>query len=227
MLGLLMLDGPFLTIPGSLAHASTFSAGVLYRVVPGATGWVVASPSFAEVTDAYAQTARRLANEGATVLAANCGFAVVYEPAIRSAADLPLVSSTLPLLGWLHAVHGDRVGVMTWDAAQLDMARRRAAGWDDAWDVPVADLQGSQAWQELAGTIPSATTIAAMRADLVTAARDFAQRARLTALLLECTGFAPFARELSAATTLPAYDIVSLVDVVLDRTASDPEGAHE
>jgi 2,4-dienoyl-CoA reductase-like NADH-dependent reductase (Old Yellow Enzyme family) len=211
VLGTLMLDAPYFTIPGGLSHPDTFDAGLVNRIVPGALGTVVAGPNYETVTDAYVRTAQEVAAAGATLLTTNCGFAVVYQDAIREKVDVPTVSSTLPWLSWLHAVHGPRVGVMTWDANQLDVTRRDAARWNRTTEVPVADVQHVGAWRRLAHTDPTAAELEEMRDGLLDATQRFVTDHRLSALLMECTGFAAFSQHVARATGAATFDVVTAV----------------
>jgi hypothetical protein len=212
---MLMLDGPYLTVPGALAHPATFDADVLYRVVPGALGLRVVGPDHAKLTGAYGQVAEQLRREGATILTANCGFAVSYTEEVRRRSGLPAVLSSLPLLPLLRHLHGERVGVLTFDASQLDEERARASSWAADWSVPVADVQGSDPWLSLSVVTPSTADLQAMAADLIAVASDFAARDALSALLLECTGMCPFSDEIGQATGLPTYSVVDSVRLAL------------
>jgi hypothetical protein len=215
VLGVLMLDGPYLTVPGALAHPATFEADVLYRVVPGALGLRVVGPDHAELTGAYGQMAEQLRSEGATILTANCGFAVSYTEEVRNRSGLPTVLSSLPLLPLLRHMHGERVGVLTFDATQLDRDRMRASSWAADWSVPVADVQSSDPWLSLSFVTPTGADLQAMARDLMAVASDFAAREGLSALLLECTGMCPFTQKIAQATGLPTYSIVDSVRLAL------------
>jgi hypothetical protein len=215
---MLMLDAPFLTIPGAMRNPSTFPVPMHYRTVAGATGARVVGPDYPAVADDYAATARDLAAAGAGFLTSNCGFAIVYQEGVQSTTDLPTALSSLLLLPLLARVYAGGLGVLTYDAAQLDEARRAAAGWPNDVEVPVADVRHSKAWRALGGGTER-LDVEAMRQDLIQTVKALMERHSLRALLLECTGFSPFIADIRAISRIPTFDIVGLVRFLMTPEA--------
>jgi hypothetical protein len=215
VLCVLLLDGARLEIAGAVADPRSFSAPTRYRVVPGASGAVVASPEFEAVAGEYIDTACAAVAAGATMLTSNCGFAIAYQDAVRAAARVPTALSSLLLVPLLHRVYGERLGILTFDATQLDDERRRLSGWPPGVDLPIADVQHSAAWRALNAPAGAILLDDQMRTDLVETSRNLVSRHDVSALLLECTGFCPFATDVARCTGLPVYDVVGLTSFLL------------
>jgi hypothetical protein len=216
-LGVLMIDGLATCLPGSVANAATYGVSVVYRRVPGATGARVLAADDALV-EPLAEAARALVRQGVNGITSNCGFAASYQPAlartvpvpvfVSSLLQVPLVAATLPL--------GKRIGILTFDAAQLSGRQFRAAGWDpERIPVSVAGVRGLEAWEVLAGREGDVDPDA-MWGDLLRVAEDLCRtRSDIGALVLECTAMCPFAPQLQASLDLPVFDLNSLVHYML------------
>jgi len=230
-LGVLLLETSFMDVAGAMKHPETFAFPALHSVVPGATGQTVVGPRTAALTDAYVAHARTLVEEGADVLTCNCGFAVTFQDAIVTQARRPAITSSLLLVPLLARVFGSPVGVLTYDAAQLDAARRQAAGWAADLAVAVADVQHSEAWRALGAVTPPSLDLDVMREDLLTTARALSRGASPTVLLLECTGMFPFAQILRDYSEVPVFDLNDFLRFLVpiaaaarrsDRGAAEP-----
>jgi hypothetical protein len=209
-LGILMLDGAYLTVPGAVGNPETFDLPAEYRTVGGATGELVAGHHFSEAAPGYEAAARGLAADGATALVSNCGFAVVYQDGVRETTGLPTALSSLLLVPLLARVYGDRFAILTFDKSQLDDQRRAASGWPAGLEVPIADVVERPSWAALDGPDGTELDISAMRRDLLAIVEEVLNEHVPQALLLECTGFSPFVPEVENLSRLPVYDIVAL-----------------
>jgi hypothetical protein len=216
-LGVLMIDGLATCLPGSVANAATYGVPVVYQKVPGATGARVLAGD-AALVESLADAARALVRQGANGITSNCGFAASYQPALARAVpvpvfvssllQVPLVATTLP--------SGKRIGILTFDAAQLSSRQFRAAGWDpDRIPVSVAGVRGLEAWEVLAGREGDVDPDA-MWDDLRRVAEQLCRtRSDIGALVLECTAMCPFTPQLQASLDLPIFDLNSLVHYML------------
>jgi hypothetical protein len=202
---------------GALASPRTFPNSIV-RTVPGAHSDVVVSPGYAKVEDQYVATARSLADEGVEVLTADCGFSIAYQDAVAVCGH-PTALSSLLLVPLLARVFPGRFAIVTYDAEQLDDARRRAAGWPSGLDVPVVGLSTSPAWAELAGDDGSALDLEAMRAELFGLARGLVEANGTKAILLECTTTFPFADDLRQELGVAVFDLGGLVAFISEHLA--------
>jgi hypothetical protein len=123
---------------------------------------------------------------------------------------VPVVTSSLVALPALAARYG-RVGVITIHAGRMTPDYLVAAG-----AVPETPVEGTEAGAEitrkLLGDAPDLDLAAAER-DVVEAGLRLRQRVPdLAAVLLECTNMPPYRAALAAATRLPVFDILTVLE---------------
>jgi Asp/Glu/hydantoin racemase len=207
----------------------------MLHTVDGATAAAITAPNNADGTleRRYLEAAVAVAERGARALTTNCGFTLPYQHTLQQSTGLPVVSSALLLLPTLGDVYGSGVGVLTYDNDVLTTVLARS--WDGRYiGVRCADVQRSGAWHALADVSGTSVDIEAMRDDLVAIADTFVRQNELTALLLECTGFAPFADALRTRLGLPVFDHIAIVRFLLGTplppadllTQASNEGMH-
>jgi Asp/Glu/hydantoin racemase len=188
----------------------------MLHTVDGATAAAITAPNNADgaLEGRYLEAAVAVAEYGARALTTNCGFTLPYQHKLQQRTGLPVVSSGLLLLPTLQDVYGSGVGILTYDSDVLTTILERS--WDGRYvDVGCADVQLSYAWRALADVPGTAVDIEAMRDDLIVIADAFVHRHGLTALLLECTGFAPFADAMRTELLLPVFDHITIVRFLL------------
>jgi hypothetical protein len=216
-LGILMIDSVATCLPGSVANAASYGVPVIYLKIPGATGERILRGD-PVLTPSLVEGAQELVRRGAVGVSSNCGFAATYQPAIAAAVPVPVFVSSLlqvPLVAATLPV-GRKVGIVTFDAAQLSARQFRAVGWDpERIPVAVAGVRGLPAWEALAAS-EGEIDPEAMRKDLIRVTRELlAVEPTIGALVLECTGMCPFSPELQAAVDLPVFDLNSLIHYML------------
>jgi hypothetical protein len=210
-LGMLQLAHKPLTLPGTLGNPNTFAFPLENRQVPEAwTSKVMMGDE--TVGNNYANEAKRLESEGVIAVMANCGFAVVYQDILRNAVKVPIASSSmvqLPLL--LTLIHPDKkVGVLTFDANNLNERYFHAAGVNDMKRIAIAGIEGSPSYHILNDPEPKLTLEVLGKDVLACAKKLLNDHQDIGALLLECSAFCPFADVLRKETGLMALDFVTL-----------------
>jgi len=217
VLGILMIDSVATFLPGGTASASSYGVPVKYLRIPGATGNRVIGGD-PGLTASFVEGAQELVRRGAEAISSNCGFVALYQPAIAAAVRVPVFVSSLLQVPFVAATlaPGQRVGILTYDAAQLSRRHFEACGWDpDRIKIAVAGVRDLPEWAVLAA--PEAEIDPdAMRDDLVSVADQLlASTENIGALVLECTAMCPFAPDLQARLGLPVFDLNSLIHTML------------
>jgi Asp/Glu/hydantoin racemase len=216
-LGVIELANRPLTFQGCLGNARSFPYPVLYETAQGAyvKRIVDADPLLSET---YCAAAERLERRGATAIMATCGFAAVYQQAVAARTKLPVLLSPLLLLPLLlHALPaGRRLAILTYDSRQLDVRFLRAGGIDPPPDrIVVAGIEDSPSWLALAAPQPE-LELAQLREDVLeTAQRALQPENAVSAVLLECSAFCPFADEIRALGSVPVTDFHTTADLVM------------
>jgi hypothetical protein len=221
-LGVLQLAHKPLRLRGTLGHPDTFPFPTVNRQVPGAWTKVVMEAN-AALERAYVAEAVRLESEGVRAIMANCGFAIVYQDAIRNAVSLPVISSSLLQLPFLLRVlpAQQKVGVLTFDADTLTDRHFRAAGVTELSRVVIAGIEGSPSYQRLNDPEPDLSLDRLQRDVLDCARRLLAEHDDVGGLLLECSAFCPFAQSLRHTTGLIVMDFVTLGNFVMAALGAD------
>ncbi len=215
-----MLDTRFPRPLGDIGHPDSF--GCATRQVRVAGAWpheVVRSPSaLRAMAPAFVDAVKGLADQGACAVTTSCGFLVLIQDLLQTAATVPVRTSSLLQLPALLRSE-PQVGVLTISAEALTPAHLAAAG------VPAARLadvrvQGVAPDSHFVAAIlgnASALDLVRAEAEVVAAARALQTRApQLRTVVLECTNLPPYAEAVSRAT---GWRCLSLLDDALLREA--------
>jgi len=212
----LLLENTHLTVPGAMRHPSTLPPGSHVEVVPGAFASLVVGAAYGSVAPRYVESARHV-DDGVSLITANCGFAIAYQSEVAAAVTAPVALSSLLLVPLLARVYRHRVGVLTYDADQLDEARRRAAGWPGGFKPPILGMRDRAEWANLAEIATESIDATRLGDELISAMRPFCTDYELLAVLLECTAMIPFRARMREELGVAVFDMVGLVDFLLNR----------
>jgi Asp/Glu/hydantoin racemase len=215
--GILMLDTQFPRIPGDMGNATTFPFPVRYHRVPGASPDLVVRQGSRELLPAFLEGARCLAREGVQAITTNCGFLAKFQRELAAAVSVPVFTSSLLLVPMVHRMlpSGRAVGILTVDATSLTPDDFESVGITSHIPVAVAGLETEKEFTRvLLGNQLVLDVEAARREHIRVAQRLCAEHPEVGALVLECTNMPPYRADLQAATGLPIFDIVHLVQMV-------------
>jgi Asp/Glu/hydantoin racemase len=215
--GILMLDTQFPRIPGDMGNATTFPFPVRYHRVPGASPDLVVRQGSRELLPAFLEGARCLAREGVQAITTNCGFLAKFQRELAAAVSVPVFTSSLLLVPMVHRMlpSGRAVGILTVDATSLTPDDFESVGITSHIPVAVAGLETEKEFTRvLLGNQLVLDVEAARREHMRVAQRLCAEHPEIGALVLECTNMPPYRADLQAATGLPVFDIVHLVQMV-------------
>ena len=215
--GILMLDTQFPRIPGDMGNATTFPFPVRYHRVPGASPDLVVRQGSRQLLPAFIEGARFLAREGVQAITTNCGFLAKFQRELAAAVSVPVFTSSLLLVPMVHRMlpPGKAVGLLTIDATSLTPDDFESVGITSDIPVAVAGLETEKEFTRvLLGNQLVLDVEAARREHLRVAQRLCAEHPEVGALVLECTNMPPYRADLQAATGLPVFDIVHLVQMV-------------
>lgn len=212
-LGLLMLQTRFPRPPGDIGHPDTLGVPVIRRIVAGATPARVVQGREDAVLAPFVDAGRALVAQGVDALSTSCGFLARWQPQLQAALPVPVWTSALLKLPELR---GQRVGVITIDAASLGPPEFQGVGADP--QTPVEGIEpGSPLHRTLLQDLPELDPVDAQAQVLAAARRLQARVPDLQAWVLECTNLPPYAPALRAATGLPVHDITTLLAERLAR----------
>ena len=212
-LGILMLEARFARIPGDMGNALTWPFPVLYRVVRGASPQRVVIHAAAGLLPDFISAAQDLVDLGAEAITTNCGFLSLFQRELAAAVRVPVATSSLMQVGAVQATlpPGQRVGVITANAATLSAAHLQAAGVP--LDAPRVGIEnGRELFRVLIGAEKDDFDVGLAEKDVLDAGRELmSHHPEVGAIVLECTNMPPYAAALRAELGVPVYDIYSMI----------------
>lgn len=210
--GILMLDARFPRIPGDMGHAASWPFPVLYRIVRDASPDRVVRRGDLGLLPAFIEAGRALVADGADGITTNCGFLSLFQEALAEALPVPVLTSSLAQVEMVNRTlpRGRRAGVLTISASTLTPRHLEAAHVPAG--TPIGTTEGGAEFTRAILGNELGLDVEKARADNVAAAQALQQaHPELGALVLECTNMCPYAPDITAATGLPCFSMLSLV----------------
>ncbi len=207
-----MLDTRFPRVAGDIGHPRTFAFPVRHAMVRGASPRRVVVERDPGLVAPFVAAARELERDGVDAITTSCGFLALFQRELAASVAVPLWTSSLLLVAEIEATlaAGERVGVVTADAASLSADHLRAVG--ARVDTPVEGLAlDSRLRATLLDDLETLDVDEARDATVAAAERLVARHPQVRAIVLECTNLPPYADAVRSATGLPVHDLTTLV----------------
>jgi hypothetical protein len=222
-LGIIVLDDVYPGFPGDVRNASAYPFPVQYEIADGVDiASLVRGPFREELLAPVLKAARRLERMGCRAIAAECGYFAWFQKEIAESVSVPVFASSLLQVPLAQMVCGPRqvVGILVASGRHLEDRHLTSVGvtlgsnyvvhgaGDDGKTPQFASLWN----KDLRPETPTADYELA-EADIVRVARDFAAaHPNMGAMVLECTGFQPFARAIQREIDMPVFSWSTLLD---------------
>jgi hypothetical protein len=222
-LGVLMLDTRFVRFVGDIGNPDSYREPTLFEVVRGATVDKVVPAKSPPLIEDFVKAGERLIQRGADAITTGCGFLVLNQHELAARLAVPVATSSLLLIPTLMRLlpAGKRLGVLTFSGRDLTPAHFVAAGAPP--DTPVEGVAQDGVFQKAIYEQPCNDSIAAREAEVVAAAqRLIRHHADIGAILFECTNFPPHRAAVEAATSLPVYDVFTLIGLLRSAKGDRP-----
>ncbi len=212
-IGILMLEARFPRILGDVGNARSWPFPVHYKIVRGASPDRIVRERGQDLLDPFIEAARELEADGVDGITTTCGFLSLFQSALAEAVSVPIITSSLMQVAQVNAIlsNGRCAGILTISETNLTPEHLAAAGVPEA--TPVGSTEGGQAFtRAILGNEPD-LDIEIARADNIDAAVALKKaHPDLGAIVLECTNMAPYADDIRAATGLPVFSILTLIN---------------
>jgi hypothetical protein len=212
--GVLLLDCSEPFIPGDVANATTYAYPVLFRTVPGLTIDAAMSGD-PDLEGPVVEAALELERQGVRGITSNCGFLLHYQEAVAAAVQIPVLMSSLLQLPVIAASLGPdkAIGVVTANSRRLGNELLIRAGLPAEAPIHIAGLEEAPEFQssmlDECGVLDSDR----LQEETVEVAQALVERhPEIGAILFECAVLPPYARAVQAATRLPVFDFVTMID---------------
>lgn len=222
-IGILVLDCYYPFLPGNVANATTFDFPVRYAVVEGATADRLLYQADPTLIEPFITAACKLQNEGVKAIAGACGFMALFQKKIAAAVDIPVLASSLLQVPFMYQITGKRSGIITADSTCLNYAHFLGAGISEDIPLAIGGMETNEAFMR--GVIANCGELDddGIRKGVVKVAQELqAQHEDLGAILLECSDLPPYAHAVQAATGLPVFDFITMINYMHEVHARKP-----
>lgn len=217
-----IIDGDWLSpyIPGDVTNATTYSYPVLYKFLDKIDVKLVVDghPSQREP---ILEAVRELADQGVRGISGDCGFLVHYQQEAARAVDIPVFLSSLLQLPWIDTLLAPErsIGIVAAFEASVTPEVVGKSGYTGSRELVISGLQGLPEFE--ANILQPSTGIDSdqAEAELVELCRTMQEKNPLMgAFLLECSMLPPYAHAIHAATKLPVFDFVTMINYFQQAT---------
>lgn len=222
-LGVLLLEETYPGFPGDVRNASAFPYPIQYEIVEGVDIQALvyqADKSFC--LGPIKRAARKLEKMGCRAITAECGYFSFFQKDVAACVNIPVFMSSLLQVSWAQQVVGPNkvVGILMSCQEQLEDAHLLNVGVQPGSNYVVGGVMDGQQcpefhnlWTEgVRGEIPQAGYDKAEKDFLDQAVPFFEAHPNMGAMVLECTGFPPFARALQREIDIPIFSWGTLFD---------------
>jgi len=217
-----ILDANWLVpyVPGDTTNASTYDFPVLYKMVTGVDLKLVLAGDPGQAGPII-EAVQELAREGARCITGDCGFLIHYQQQAADAVDVPVFMSSLLQLPVIESLLGDKrsIAILCADRASVDNTVLEKAGSTGNRKIVVDDLANCP---EFSGNLlQSSDSIDTdkVETEVVSICRTLqANNPGLGAFLFECSMLPPYSHAVQAATRLPVFDFVTMINLFQNVT---------
>lgn len=222
-LGIIILDDVYPGFPGDVRNASAFPFPIQYEVATGVDIYrLVRDPNKEPCLEPVRQAAQRLERMGCRAIAAECGYFAYFQREIAHSVSVPVFMSSLLQVPLAQQLIGpDRVvGILMANAHFLTDRHLASVGILPGSNYVVGSamedgrcVEFDHLWTEGRRSTPPAAFYDRAEEEFLTVATEFyRQHPMMGAMVLECTGFSPFARALQREIDIPLFSWGTLLD---------------
>jgi len=228
-LGIIILDDVYPGFPGDVRNASAYPFPVQYEIVEGVDiKALVVEDDKAPCLEPIKRAAKKLEKMGCRAIAAECGYFAYFQKEIAGHVDVPVFMSSLLQVSWAQQIIGpDKVvGIMAAEKKYLYDAHLAAVGIELGSNYVVAGAEDDYScpefehlWSQDNRTDPPGAVYENAEKDFVAAGTAFFNsHPNMGAMVLECTGFPPFAQALQREIDIPLFSWGTLLDFAFSVT---------
>jgi hypothetical protein len=222
-LGIILVDDVYPGFPGDVRNASAHAFPIQYEVAEGVDlQKLVVDEDKSPCLGPVRRAARRLERMGCRAIAAECGYFAYFQKEVAGSVGVPVFMSSLLQVPWAQQLVGPNkmVGILAASRAFLSDTHLEAVGIEIGSNYVVGGAMDAGCCPDfdnlwIADVRPDPPQAVYERAerDLVAVGVDFfLEHRNMGAMVLECTGFPPFARALQREIDIPIFSWGTLLD---------------
>lgn len=220
-IGIVTVDLDYPKLPGNVANATTVDYPVRYERVNFEIEQLFAGdPS---IEGLVVEAAKKLEREGVRAIVGACGFFAHFQDSVAAAVDVPVFMSSLvqaPLVE-VGLRPGQKIAVLAADGKSVtpELLAHVNARPDRLIVKDIGSLESFAPIRWGKTTLDNGALIADLQRVAVSLVEKHPE---IGAFLLECSDLPPYATDIQAATGLPVFDFITLIDWVHKSVAQRP-----
>jgi hypothetical protein len=222
-LGILILDDVYPGFPGDVRNASAYPFPIQYEIVTGIDiPQLVIAEDKTPCLQPLLQAAQNLERMGVRAIVGECGYFAFFQRQVAASVNIPVFMSSLLQVPLAQNIIAPQqvVGILMANATYLTDRHLESVGILPGSNYVVGGALDTLECQEfdhlwtqgLRSSPPQADYAKAESEFLDVALRFFRQHPNMGAMVLECTGFPPFARALQRLIDIPIFSWGTLLD---------------
>ncbi|MDX2508050.1 MAG: aspartate/glutamate racemase family protein [Desulfobacterales bacterium] len=222
-LGIILLDETYPGFPGDVRNPSAFPYPIQYEVAQGLDiKKLIHDKDKDQHLDTILTAALRLQKMGCRAIAAECGYFAYFQKEVAARLDIPVFMSSLLQVSWAQSIiNPDHVvGILMSSKDSLLEKHLIGAGVHLGTNYVVGDAMDDGKCPEFHNLWTEGLRPETPQADYQLAEQDFLRAAtafyekypNMGAMVLECTGFQPFARAVQRIINIPIFSWGTLMD---------------
>ena len=228
-LGIMILDDVYPGFPGDVRNASAYPFPIQYEIIQGVDiQRLVMDEDKSPCLEPIVQAAKKLESMGCRAIAAECGYFAYFQREVAASVNVPVFMSSLLQVPFAQQLIGPDqvVGILMAEINYLEDHHLESVGIRLGSNYVVGgamdDLECpefSHLWTPGHRTDPPQAYYSKAEKDFVAVATRFYEgRPNMGAMVLECTGFPPFARALQRQIEIPVFSWGTLLDYAYSVT---------
>jgi Asp/Glu/hydantoin racemase len=222
-LGIILLDDVYPAFPGDVRNASGYPFPIQYEVALDVDiQRLVVAEDKSPCLDPLLRAAKHLEQMGCRAIIGECGYFAYFQREVAASVNVPVFMSSLLQAPFAQSLIGqDRVvGLLMANSSYITERHLTSVGIQPGSNYVIAGAMDDLRCQEfdhlwtngLRSEPPAADYDKAEAEFLQVAVEFFHRHANMGAMLLECTGFPPFARALQQIIEIPVFSWGTLLD---------------
>ncbi len=222
-LGVILLDDVYPAFPGDVRNASAYPFPIQYEIVSGVDiKKLVVDNNKIMCLPPLIHAAQKLEKMGCRAIVAECGYFAFFQREVAASVRVPVFMSSLLQVPLAQQIVGSNrvVGILMANAKHLTDHHLESVGIKLGSNYVVGgameDLRCEEfdhLWTKGLRTDPPSADYEKAEAEFLAVATEFFHRTpKMGAMVLECTGFPPFARALQRLIEIPVFSWGTLLD---------------
>jgi hypothetical protein len=222
-LGIILVDDAYPGFPGDVRNASAYPFPIQYEIAEGVDlNMLVVAEDKSPCLGPILRAAGKLEGMGCRAIAAECGYFAVFQRQVAGHVEVPVFMSSLLQVPWAQQLVGPNsvVGILAASKSFLTDAHLETVGIKIGSNYVIGGAMDEGRCPEFENLWVSERRPDPPEASYSEACRDFVgvgvdfyrKHPNMGAMVLECTGFPPFARALQREIEIPLFSWGTLLD---------------